>query len=201
MDKRVAIVGAGPSGFYAAEHILKDSELHAQVDLFDRLPSPFGLVRGGVAPADLDVAQLRTHLVDAGDEAHPGREQPAAPLEQSLDPLLLGRQSATSPLDPEPELTSAPARVAEQGSHQGRRLRARKGSLPAATKAGEGFPGQVHQCSPPSTGGVLAAARRSKARTRCSSSGRCVRAPIMRRKRRFSRWGLPITRTPGGTSL
>ena len=47
---RVAIVGAGPSGFYAAEHILKDGDLHAQVDLFDRLPSPFGLVRGGVAP-------------------------------------------------------------------------------------------------------------------------------------------------------
>ena len=47
---RVAIVGAGPAGFYAAEHILKDSETHAQVDLFDRLPTPFGLVRGGVAP-------------------------------------------------------------------------------------------------------------------------------------------------------
>jgi ferredoxin/flavodoxin---NADP+ reductase len=47
---RVAIVGAGPSGFYAAEHILKDESLHAQVDLFDRLPTPFGLVRGGVAP-------------------------------------------------------------------------------------------------------------------------------------------------------
>jgi ferredoxin--NADP+ reductase len=47
---RVAIVGAGPSGFYAAEHILKHEEIHAQVDLFDRLPTPFGLVRGGVAP-------------------------------------------------------------------------------------------------------------------------------------------------------
>src|SRR5213080_2383508 len=47
---RVAIVGAGPSGFYAAEHILKDGESHAQVDLFDRLPTPFGLVRAGVAP-------------------------------------------------------------------------------------------------------------------------------------------------------
>jgi ferredoxin--NADP+ reductase len=47
---RVAIVGAGPSGFYAAEHILKHEEVHAQVDLFDRLPTPFGLVRGGVAP-------------------------------------------------------------------------------------------------------------------------------------------------------
>ena len=47
---RVAIVGAGPSGFYAAEHILKDGDVHARVDLFDRLPTPFGLVRGGVAP-------------------------------------------------------------------------------------------------------------------------------------------------------
>jgi ferredoxin/flavodoxin---NADP+ reductase len=47
---RVAIIGAGPSGFYAAEHILKDEETHTQVDLFDRLPTPFGLVRGGVAP-------------------------------------------------------------------------------------------------------------------------------------------------------
>src|SRR5258706_10942173 len=47
---RVAIVGAGPSGFYAAEHILKDADTHAQVDMFDRLPTPFGLVRGGVAP-------------------------------------------------------------------------------------------------------------------------------------------------------
>src|SRR4029077_16044281 len=47
---RVAIVGAGPSGFYAAEHILKDADTHAQVDLFDRLPTPFGLVRGGGAP-------------------------------------------------------------------------------------------------------------------------------------------------------
>ncbi len=47
---RVAIIGAGPSGFYAAEHILKDEGTHTQVDLFDRLPTPFGLVRGGVAP-------------------------------------------------------------------------------------------------------------------------------------------------------
>src|SRR6187551_3227196 len=47
---RVAIVGAGPSGFYAAEHILKDADTHAQVDMFDRLPTPFGLVRAGVAP-------------------------------------------------------------------------------------------------------------------------------------------------------
>ncbi len=46
----VAIVGAGPSGFYAAEALLKTPGLTVRVDLFDRLPTPFGLVRGGVAP-------------------------------------------------------------------------------------------------------------------------------------------------------
>lgn len=45
----VAIVGTGPSGFYAAEHLLKQSPGVA-IDLFDRLPTPYGLVRGGVAP-------------------------------------------------------------------------------------------------------------------------------------------------------
>jgi len=47
---RVAIVGSGPAGFYAAEHLFKKSELHVEVDMFDRLPTPFGLVRFGVAP-------------------------------------------------------------------------------------------------------------------------------------------------------
>lgn len=46
---RVAIVGSGPAGFYAAEAVAKAS-VTAFVDMFERLPSPFGLVRGGVAP-------------------------------------------------------------------------------------------------------------------------------------------------------
>lgn len=46
---RVAIIGAGPAGFYAAEHLQKQP-LAVDIDLFDRLPTPFGLVRGGVAP-------------------------------------------------------------------------------------------------------------------------------------------------------
>jgi ferredoxin--NADP+ reductase len=46
---RVAVVGSGPSGFYAAEALFK-SDANVQVDLYDRLPTPFGLVRGGVAP-------------------------------------------------------------------------------------------------------------------------------------------------------
>jgi len=47
---RVAIVGSGPAGFYAAEHLLRSEELDFEVDMFDRLPTPFGLVRAGVAP-------------------------------------------------------------------------------------------------------------------------------------------------------
>lgn len=47
---RVAIIGAGPSGFYAAEHLLKQKDLTVEIDMFDRLPTPYGLVRGGVAP-------------------------------------------------------------------------------------------------------------------------------------------------------
>lgn len=47
---RVAIVGSGPSGFYAAGQLLNDKERTVEVDLYDRLPTPWGLVRGGVAP-------------------------------------------------------------------------------------------------------------------------------------------------------
>src|SRR3954465_3445089 len=46
---RVAVVGAGPAGFYAAGHLLP-AERPGAVDLFARLPTPFGLVRAGVAP-------------------------------------------------------------------------------------------------------------------------------------------------------
>jgi ferredoxin--NADP+ reductase len=47
---RVAVVGSGPAGFYAAEHLLRNEEHDFEVDVFDRLPTPFGLVRAGVAP-------------------------------------------------------------------------------------------------------------------------------------------------------
>jgi ferredoxin--NADP+ reductase len=47
---RVAVVGSGPSGFYAAEHLQQQTDLAVQIDMYDRLPTPFGLVRGGVAP-------------------------------------------------------------------------------------------------------------------------------------------------------
>jgi ferredoxin--NADP+ reductase len=47
---RVVIVGAGPTGYYAADHLLRQGGVVVEVDLFDRLPTPFGLVRFGVAP-------------------------------------------------------------------------------------------------------------------------------------------------------
>ena len=46
---RVAIVGAGPAGIYAAD-ILQTRDAEVEIDLFERLPAPFGLVRYGVAP-------------------------------------------------------------------------------------------------------------------------------------------------------
>ena len=44
----VVIIGSGPSGFYAAGSISK--KLDSDIDIVDRLPTPFGLIRGGVAP-------------------------------------------------------------------------------------------------------------------------------------------------------
>ncbi len=43
-------MGSGPSGFYAAGHLIKLKDVTVQVDVYDRLPTPFGLVRAGVAP-------------------------------------------------------------------------------------------------------------------------------------------------------
>ncbi len=47
---RVAVVGSGPAGFYAADALLKSDDPPVEVDLIDRLPTPWGLVRLGVAP-------------------------------------------------------------------------------------------------------------------------------------------------------
>jgi ferredoxin/flavodoxin---NADP+ reductase len=47
---RIAVIGSGPAGFYAAGHLLKDADAALEVDMFERLPTPWGLVRSGVAP-------------------------------------------------------------------------------------------------------------------------------------------------------
>ena len=54
---RVAIVGAGPAGIYAAD-ILSKIDVDVSIDLFERLPAPFGLVRYGVAPDHPRIKQI-----------------------------------------------------------------------------------------------------------------------------------------------
>ncbi|HEX5308076.1 MAG TPA: FAD-dependent oxidoreductase [Solirubrobacteraceae bacterium] len=47
---RIAVIGSGPAGFYTAGHLLKDGAHEIEVDMYERLPTPWGLVRSGVAP-------------------------------------------------------------------------------------------------------------------------------------------------------
>ena len=47
---RIVVIGSGPAGFYAAGHLLKNPESGFEVDMIERLPTPWGLVRSGVAP-------------------------------------------------------------------------------------------------------------------------------------------------------
>jgi ferredoxin--NADP+ reductase len=47
---KVAVVGSGPAGMYAIQHLLEQTLFDVEIDLFDRLPTPWGLVRAGVAP-------------------------------------------------------------------------------------------------------------------------------------------------------
>ncbi|MBT8462066.1 MAG: FAD/NAD(P)-binding protein, partial [Gemmatimonadetes bacterium] len=47
---RVAVVGAGPAGFFTADALLRAPDVACSIDVFDRLPTPYGLVREGVAP-------------------------------------------------------------------------------------------------------------------------------------------------------
>lgn len=47
---RVAVVGSGPAGFFTAEALLRQTVCSVDVDVFERLPTPYGLVRSGVAP-------------------------------------------------------------------------------------------------------------------------------------------------------
>jgi len=53
----VAIVGSGPAGYYSAEALAEKSEGVA-IDILDRLPTPYGLIRGGVAPDHQSIKQV-----------------------------------------------------------------------------------------------------------------------------------------------
>jgi ferredoxin--NADP+ reductase len=55
---RVAIVGAGPAGFYTADALTRSGDRPVEVDLIERLPTPFGLVRSGVAPDHPNIKRI-----------------------------------------------------------------------------------------------------------------------------------------------
>ena len=59
---RVAVVGSGPSGVYAADALVSQDEIPVEVDIIDRLPVPFGLVRYGVAPDHVSIRSVRDTL-------------------------------------------------------------------------------------------------------------------------------------------
>jgi ferredoxin--NADP+ reductase len=62
---RVAVVGAGPAGLYAADYLtFETSEQDVLVDVFERLPVPFGLLRYGVAPDHLNIKSAGNALME-----------------------------------------------------------------------------------------------------------------------------------------
>ncbi len=58
----VAVIGSGPAGIYAAEALVKQTDGDVRVDVFDRLPTPYGLVRYGVAPDHTSIKSIARYL-------------------------------------------------------------------------------------------------------------------------------------------
>jgi ferredoxin--NADP+ reductase len=100
---RVAIVGSGPAGFYAAESLLTDAERTVEVDMIDRLPTPFGLVRAGVAPDHPKIKNvIRRYEKTAASEGfrffgnvEVGRDLSAAELAERYHAVVYAYGSAT----------------------------------------------------------------------------------------------------------
>ncbi len=69
MTISVAIIGSGPAGFYAADAVL-NAGIDAEIDILERLPTPFGLVRGGVAPDHQPTKRVAKKFEKTGTDAH-----------------------------------------------------------------------------------------------------------------------------------
>ena len=103
MPISVAIVGAGPSGFYTAQALIKRG-LDCRIDVIETLPTPFGLIRAGVAPDHQHTKQVsRTYERTAteGDVAYfgnveLGRDVSLAELRRMYDAVVL---ATGAPLD------------------------------------------------------------------------------------------------------
>ena len=92
----VAVVGAGPAGIYASD-ILSKSGLDVSIDLFERLPAPYGLVRYGVAPDHPRIKQIIVALykiLQRGDirligNVEIGRDVSVTELQEHYDAIVL----------------------------------------------------------------------------------------------------------------
>ncbi|SHE25651.1 FAD-dependent oxidoreductase [Actinomyces glycerinitolerans] len=103
----VAVIGAGPAGIYASD-ILSKSGLDVNIDLFERLPAPYGLVRYGVAPDHPRIKQIIVALykiLQRGDirligNVEVGRDISVAELHEHYDALIFSTGADTdAPLD------------------------------------------------------------------------------------------------------
>lgn len=103
----VAVIGAGPAGIYASD-ILSKSGMEVCIDLFERLPAPYGLVRYGVAPDHPRIKQIIVALykiLQRGDirligNVEVGRDITVAELREHYDAIILSTGADTdAPLD------------------------------------------------------------------------------------------------------
>jgi ferredoxin/flavodoxin---NADP+ reductase len=62
MTLRVAVVGSGPAGIYTAEALTKQAQGPVEIDVLERLPTPYGLVRYGVAPDHTSIKSIAGYL-------------------------------------------------------------------------------------------------------------------------------------------
>ena len=98
----VAVIGAGPAGIYASD-ILSKSGLDVSIDLFERLPAPYGLVRYGVAPDHPRIKQIIVALykiLQRGDirligNVEAGRDISVAELREHYDAIVLATGADT----------------------------------------------------------------------------------------------------------
>lgn len=104
--RRIAIVGAGPSGIYAAEALAQQAETPVEVTVLDRLPTPFGLVRYGVAPDHPSIRLIRNTLERTLDSpavsfvgnVEIGRDLTIDELRRHVDAVIYAYGAATSRL-------------------------------------------------------------------------------------------------------
>ena len=103
----VAVIGAGPAGIYASD-ILSKSDLDVSIDLFERLPAPYGLVRYGVAPDHPRIKAIikaLSNVLQRGDirflgNIDIGRDVTVAELREYYDAVVVATgANADAPLD------------------------------------------------------------------------------------------------------